>query len=262
MDTLAPSHSAARALQLTGSTTMLPRMQRVAELYMQRQLGRIVINGGCGSARGYKALLDGTTDIAMASGAAPDDAIAAAQARRLVWRSTVVTQDAIVPVVHAANPLARLSLLQLQNIYTGRIVNWRQVGGPDAPIEVLLGPPGGGVANGWRRCMLVGADTFTAQARVMAAPLRLARVGASPYAIAYVSRTALPARRVKTLQVDASAAAALRAPMMLVTLGAAGAAAAAEATAETTAAAGAAAAKFIAWTVQSGALAWPGLPHE
>lgn len=42
----------ARTLQLTGSTTLLPRMQRAAEMYMDLQAGRIVINGGCGTARG------------------------------------------------------------------------------------------------------------------------------------------------------------------------------------------------------------------
>lgn len=236
----------ARTLQLTGSTTLLPRMQRAAEMYMDLQAGRIVINGGCGTARGYKALLDGTTDIAMASGVAPDDVNAAAAARGLPLRATVVTEDAILPVVHAANPIIKLSLLQLNNIYTGRIVNWRQVGGPDAAIEVLLGPPSGGVSNSWRRSVLAGADTFTPRAQVMAMEARLARVAAQPHAIAYVSNTALPARRVKALRVDGSAAGPLRAPMMLVTLGAPAPGAAA----------------FIGWAARAGAASLLGHPGE
>lgn len=202
---------------------MLPRMQRAAEAFMDTHAVRVVINGGCGTARGYKALLDGTADIAMASGTVPDDLAAAAAARRLGLRDTIVTQDAILPVVHASNPLASLSLLQLRNIFTGRIANWRTLGGPDAAIEVLLGPPSGGVSGSWRKRLLGDEDTYTPLARVLGADERLARLAAHPYAITYIPQTAKRLRQLKILRVDGFAAGPaypLRAPMMLVTLGA------------------------------------------
>lgn len=214
------------ALQLTGSTTLLPRMRRVAEAFMETHAIRVVINDGCGTARGYKALLDGTTDIAMASGTVPDELAAAAVARGVAFRATVVTQDAILPLVHASNPLATLSLLQLRNVFTGRIANWRYLGGADAPIEVLVGPPTGGVSSSWRKRILGDDDTFTPLARVLGTDDRLARMAARPFAITYVPHVAVPARHVKAVRVDGIAADAapldypLRAPLMLVTLGA------------------------------------------
>lgn len=213
------------ALQLTGSTTLLPHMQRVAEAYMRGQPASVVVNGGCGTMRGFKALLDGTTDIAMASAAIPADLAAAAAADGLAFHATVIRQDAILLVVHGSNPVDTLSLPQLRNIFTGRIDNWRGVGGADAAIEVLAGPPGGGISSSWRKLVLGDEDTFTPSQRVLAAGERLARVALRPNAIAYVAQAAWPARGLKVLRIGGLAAdrAAqsypLRAPMLLVTLG-------------------------------------------
>ena len=214
-----PPHSPSPALQLTGSTTLLPRMQRVAEAYMDTHAVRIVVNGGCGTARGYKALLDGTTDIAMASGTAPDELAAAADARGLPFRATVVRRDAIVPVVHASNPVDALTLRQLRNVFTGRIADWHLLGGPRAPIEVLVGPPTGGVSTSWRRRVLGVDDTYTPLARVLGADDRLARLAARPFAITYAPHMALP-RGLKVLRIaDTAPGDKVYAPLMLVTLG-------------------------------------------
>lgn len=216
----------ARALQLTGSTTLLPHMQRAAEAYMDARPARIVVNGGCGTARGYKALLDGTTDIAMASGTVPADLAAAAAARGLAFHETVVIRDAILPLVHASNPVDALGLRQLRAVFTGRITNWRTLGGCDATIEVLVGPPSGGVSNSWRKRVLGDEDTTTPQAQVLPMAERLARVAARPFAITYVSQMTGHTRHMKVLRVDGMTAELapqtypLRAPMMLVTLGA------------------------------------------
>lgn len=216
-----------RALQLTGSTTLLPRMQRASEAFMAAHPARIVINGGCGTARGYKALLDGTTDIAMASGAVPEPMAAAAAARGLAFIDTVVSEDAIVPVVNASNSLANLTLLDLGNIFTGRVANWRELGGPDAAIAVLVGPPSGGVSTSWRLRLLGADDSFTPTAQVLDIDARLERTAQQARAITYIPQAALAGRRVRALRVDGvdvavqPAAWPLRAPMMLVTLGAA-----------------------------------------
>jgi phosphate transport system substrate-binding protein len=207
------------ALQLTGSTTLLPRMQRIAEAYMETHAVRIVVNGGCGTARGYKALLDGTTDIAMASGTAPDDLAAAAAARGLPFRATVVRRDAIVPLVHASNPVDALTLLQLRNVFTGRIADWARLGGPRAPIEVLVGPPTGGVSTSWRQRLLGADDTCTPLARVLGTADRLARMAARPFAITYAPHMAVPPH-LKVLRIaDTAPGDKVFAPLMLVTLG-------------------------------------------
>jgi phosphate transport system substrate-binding protein len=240
------------ALQLTGSTTMQPRMQRVAESYMGAHDARIVVNGGCGTARGYKALLDGVTDIAMASGAQSDVLSAEAAARGLAFDASIVSRDAIVPVVHPSNPVSTLTLRQLGNIFTGRTASWHAFGGPDEAIEVLVGPPTGGVSISWRRLVLGDEDTYTPSCLVLDAAARLARVATRPFAISFMPEAAVAAARVKLLRVDGIAADLsplrypLHAPMMLVTLGPPTPAMA----------------RFIAYAVGAGAPAVPGAPRE
>lgn len=220
------------ALQLTGSSTMLAGIQRAAEAYMRTRPARIAVNGGVGTARGYKALLDGTTDVAMASGAAPFDLAAAAAARGLAFGATVVARDVILPLLHPANPVAVLTLAELGAIFSGRIVNWRELGGDDAAIEVLAGPPSGGVTGSWRSHVIGDGAGFTPRAVVRGADERMARVASCRSAITYLPQMALPPQRFKVPRIVSGAgrtaplAAPAFAPLMLVTLGAAGPAAA------------------------------------
>src|SRR4051812_46859496 len=64
--------TATTSVHIRGSTTLTPLTQQIAEAYMDEHANaRIVISSG-GTERGYKAVVDGTADIAMASGEIPD----------------------------------------------------------------------------------------------------------------------------------------------------------------------------------------------
>lgn len=226
-----PAPAASSAVHLAGSTTMLSRMRRVAEAYMgERPAARIVVIDGGGTARGCKALLDRTVDIAMASGGVPDE-FANQLAGRRALRTTIISTDAIVPLVHAANPVADLSLRQLANIFSGRISNWKEAGGADAPIHVLVGPPGGGVTVSFKQLVLGDDATFTPSRVVLETGKRLQLAGGDPHAITYVAMMPLDRLGLKILTVDGlqpdvlASAYPLRAPMMLALAGAPSAAA-------------------------------------
>jgi phosphate transport system substrate-binding protein len=221
-----------RAVHVAGSTTLQPRIQRAAEAFMDQHPGAtIVFVGGAGTARGYKALLDQTLDIAMASGYLPPEFTSRVAEQRIELHSTVVSHDAIVPLVHASNPVSNLSMRQLRNIFSGRSGNWSEFGWSNAAIEVLAGPPGGGVTNSWKELVLGEEDTYTPATLVLNTADRLARGAARPFAISYVSHMLLPDRRLKMVRVDglmadgASHAYPLRVPMLLVTRAAPSAAA-------------------------------------
>ncbi|MCC1491277.1 substrate-binding domain-containing protein [Cognatishimia sp. F0-27] len=53
-------------------------------------------------------------------------------------RSQIIALDAMVPIVSAANPVSALSLSDLLRILSGRLTNWRELGGPDAPVVIHL----------------------------------------------------------------------------------------------------------------------------
>ena len=97
---------------------------------------RLSVTGG-GSGTGIAALINGTVDIANASREMKPEEIEAAGARGASPVQFVVARDAIAVVVHPSNPVNRLTFEQISGVYTGKITNWRAVGGEDRPIVLL-----------------------------------------------------------------------------------------------------------------------------
>lgn len=125
--------SPARRLRIKGSDTMVILARRWAERYMQDHPGVLVQVSGGGSGTGFAALVNGTTDIATASRRIhPREVEALAEERGVQALETRVALDAVAVYVHRDNPLRSLSLLQLRDIYRGRLPSWRQVGGSSA----------------------------------------------------------------------------------------------------------------------------------
>jgi phosphate transport system substrate-binding protein len=122
---------------ITGSTTVLPVAQKVAEAYMSQNPDvKISISGG-GSGEGIKALIDGTTNIADSSRFIKDSEIKQAVDKGRYPVPFAVAYDCIIPVVHPSNTVMNLTIQQLKGIYKGEIKNWKEVGGPDKPIVVI-----------------------------------------------------------------------------------------------------------------------------
>lgn len=120
-----------------GSDTLVNLALAWAEAYTALQPDvRISVTGG-GSGTGIAAMINGTVDIANASREMKEEEIAAAEANGISPKEFVVARDAIAVVVHPSNPVGRLTLSQISAIYTGEIVNWRDVGGENRPIVLL-----------------------------------------------------------------------------------------------------------------------------
>ena len=133
--TAAPA--AAEIIENKGSDTLVNLALAWAERYMQEHPEvRISVTGG-GSGTGIAALINGTVDIANASRALKEEEISAAQNAGFEAKQVAVAMDAIAVVVHPSNPIDELTIPQLADIFTGRITNWREVGGPDRPIVLL-----------------------------------------------------------------------------------------------------------------------------
>src|SRR4030095_2927839 len=129
-----PLH-AQRAITLKGSDTMVLLGQRWAEVYMKKNPGsRIQVTGG-GSGTGIAALINGTTDICEASRPLKDKEKEDAKAKRGAAVVEIpVAVDGLAIYLNSANPIKELSLDQIKGIYTGKITNWKDVGGKDGKI--------------------------------------------------------------------------------------------------------------------------------
>jgi phosphate transport system substrate-binding protein len=128
---------AAETIENKGSDTLVNLALAWAEEYMELHPEvRLSVTGG-GSGTGIAALINGTVDIANASRGMKSEEVEAAEANGIPPVEFVVARDAIAVVVHPSNPVDRLTFQQVSDIYTGKITNWREVGGEDRPIVLL-----------------------------------------------------------------------------------------------------------------------------
>ncbi len=129
--------SAQNSIQNVGSDTMVNLALAWAETYQKQHAEVSLSITGGGSGTGIAALINGTIDIANASRQIKAEEIAAAKKIGIEPVEFVVAKDAIAVVVHLENPVERLTLQQIADIYSGKINNWLEVGGDDRPIVRL-----------------------------------------------------------------------------------------------------------------------------
>jgi phosphate transport system substrate-binding protein len=124
-------------ITVKGSDTMVILGQKWAETYMKKNAETTVQVTGGGSGTGIAALLNGTTDICDASRPMKPSEIADfVKKYKTRPHEYKMCLDALSVYVHKSNPLEKLSFPQLEGIFTGKITNWKEVGGPDAPISL------------------------------------------------------------------------------------------------------------------------------
>ena len=120
-----------------GSDTIVNLALAWAEAYQNSHPNiRISVTGG-GSGTGIAALINNTVDIANASRQIKDEEINNANQNGVEPLEFVIARDAIAVIVNKTNPIERLTLQQVSDIYSGRIHNWLEVGGEDRPIVKL-----------------------------------------------------------------------------------------------------------------------------
>ncbi len=129
--------SAKNSIQIKGSDTMVNLGQAWAEKYMQENPGDFAAVTGGGSGTGFSSLISGTCDIAMSSRSIKDKEIALAKAKGINPFEIKVALDGLAVVVNPKNPISKLTLDQLDKIFTGKITNWKELGGQDSKIVIL-----------------------------------------------------------------------------------------------------------------------------
>src|SRR4051812_27022214 len=133
---LALYSGASFAQKLKGSDTVLPLAQKEAESYMKsNKMAKVTVTGG-GSGVGLAALVDNTTDIAMASRKIKMDEKMKLQDAGRAYKEITIAYDALSVIVNPSNKVKQLTREQLEGIFTGKITNWKDVGGDDMKIVV------------------------------------------------------------------------------------------------------------------------------
>lgn len=123
-----------QAQRIKGSDTMLPLSQKAAEEFMKVNPSATITVTGGGSGVGIAALLEGTTELAQLSRKIKFDEKNKLKEKGKTAKEVIAAYDALAVVVHPSNKVTNLTREQLEGIFTGKIKNWKEVGGADMAI--------------------------------------------------------------------------------------------------------------------------------
>ncbi|MEA5001190.1 MAG: phosphate ABC transporter substrate-binding protein [Endomicrobiaceae bacterium] len=125
------------AMQIKGSDTIVNLVQVWAEKFVElNKTSNIGVTGG-GTGTGFAALLNHTCDIAMASRQAEEREITLAKEKDIHYKEYIVGLDGLAVLVNKNNPVNKLTIQQLRDIFMAKITNWKEVGGEDREIVIL-----------------------------------------------------------------------------------------------------------------------------
>lgn len=125
------------SLKVAGSDTMVQLSQKLAQAYMKANPDESVSVQGGGSGTGIAALLNESIHIANASRDMKQKEWDIAKTKGIEITEHVVGMDALSVIVNPKNKISKLTIDQLSDIYSGKIKNWKEIGGADATIVVI-----------------------------------------------------------------------------------------------------------------------------
>lgn len=187
---------------LAGSTSVQPLAESMAEVYMESNDVNIEVQGG-GSGQGIKSIEEGIADVGMLSREVKDEEKAS------VGKEFVIAQDGVAVIVNKDVKADDLTLDEIKDIYTGKIKNWKEVGGDDKAISVVTREDGSGTRGAFTEITGVmedDVDNTTADALVQPSTGAVKEtVSTTPDSIGYVSLGSLD-DTVKTVKVEGTEA--------------------------------------------------------
>ena len=155
-----------------------------------------------GSGYGIGALMGGYCDLAGSSKPVSKEQEEIAQLRGVTFKEYVIGSYAVSVLVNAANPISNLTSNQVQALFTGKVKNWKDVGGPDAPVHLYVRDPVSGTYLGFKELAMANQDYaeheqfFTNYTGIAEA------VAKDPNGIGYAGIVTSPTAGTKTVTID------------------------------------------------------------
>lgn len=191
----------AQKLIVKGSDTVLPLSQKEAESYMKKNKAASITVVGGGSGVGLTALIDGTTSIAMSSRPIKMDERMKLQEASKAVKEVKIAFDALAVIVNPSNPVKQLTREQLEAIYTGKVKNWKEVGGSDMPITVYARETSSGTYEFFKEHVMNRKNYASSVLNMPATGAIIQSVSQTKGAIGYVG-LAYVEKEVKTISVS------------------------------------------------------------
>ncbi|MCU0329968.1 MAG: phosphate ABC transporter substrate-binding protein [Candidatus Kapabacteria bacterium] len=199
-------------ITIKGSDTMVILVQRWTELFPKDAAIEFQVTGG-GSGTGIAALINGTTDICASSRPIkPKEVKQIKEKYKYRGMEVRVARDGLAVYVHSSNPVKELTMEQVRMVFTGKVTNWKELGGPDAPIILYSRENNSGTYEFFKDHVLNKQD-FAPQAQHMAGTAALINaISKDPNAIGFGG--AAYARNVRPLAIAKKKGTAAVSPTM------------------------------------------------
>lgn len=166
-------------LLITGSSTMAPLITHMADRYRKSHSGVQITIHGVSSAKGITDTWGGFNSIGMVS--------RELRGSEKALQAFPIAVDGVCFITAHENGLKNLTLKQLADIFTGRITNWKEVGGGDAPISVVLRDAGASSTKMVSEYLSVGIPDLHGIVIPAENSVTMRTVGRNRHAISYVS---------------------------------------------------------------------------
>ena len=195
----------AERLVIKGSDTLGAKLvPQLAEQFKTQNPDATFDIAAEGSTTGFAALIDSTAQIGMASRPAKPEEIAAAKAKGVTLKETIVAYDGVAVIVNAANPIKNLTKKQVEQIFTGEVSDWSAVGGSGGAISIYTRNTSSGTYSEFKELAMKKRD-YAASAQKMAGNEQIAaEVGKNPNGIGYVGLAYVKAKGIKVVSIDAA----------------------------------------------------------
>jgi phosphate transport system substrate-binding protein len=183
-------------VNIVGSTSIQPFAEVLAQEYSKKNPGRPVDVQGGGSTAGLQAVANDLAHIGMCSRSLKAD-----EAQQ--FTPVIIARDGMAIVVHPSNPISGMTLPQLRDLFSGRIKNWKEIGGMDGPVRPITREEGSGTRESFVN-LVMGKERISRKALVQESNGAVKElVRGDPAAIGYMS-LGLVGSDLKSLPIDGS----------------------------------------------------------
>jgi phosphate transport system substrate-binding protein len=199
--------------KLKGSDTVLPLAQKEAESFMKANAAKKVTVTGGGSGVGISSLIDGTTDIGMSSRKMKMGEKIKLNDAGKASKETIIAYDALAVVVNPKNKIDQLTREQIEGIFTGKIKNWKEVGGADKQIVVYSRESSSGTYDFFKEHLMSNKNYASSVLSMPATGSIIQSISQTEGAIGYVG-FAYVEKEVKALKISVDKGKTFIAPTM------------------------------------------------
>jgi len=200
---LAVSSVQAEKLVIKGSDTLGAKLvPQIAEAFKAKHPGTTFEIAAEGSSTGIAAVIDGTASIGMSSRKAKTKEVTAALSKGIKMNEIIAARDGIGVILNKDNPVGNLTLKQVEDIFTGNVTDWSELGGEKGTISVYTRNTASGTYSDFKKIAMSARDYGVATQKMAGNEQIASEVGKNPNGIGYVGLAYTKASGIKTATID------------------------------------------------------------